>query len=60
MELKVFMKNIEEPIIFSGDRIDVLEYERQGILYQQIRCFKKGFSKSEYIEKEGIKRIEKN
>jgi hypothetical protein len=59
MELKIYMKNIEEPIIFKGDRIDILEYERQGILYQQIRCFKKGISKSEYIEKSGIKRIEK-
>ena len=57
MELHIFLKGKAEPMIFSGDRIDVLDIEMQGIKYKQIRYFRKGFSKSEYIEERLIKQI---
>ena len=44
-------------VVYKGDRIDVLDFEMGGIKYKQIRCFKKGFSKSELIETEIIKTI---
>ncbi|MDS0527355.1 hypothetical protein NNC19_16820 [Clostridium sp. SHJSY1] len=50
MELHVIIKGKKEPIIFKGDRIDVLDFEMQGVKYKQIRFFRKGFSKSEYIQ----------
>ena len=57
MELYVYLKGTKEPIIFKGDRIDVLDFEMNGINYKQIRYFRKGFSKSEYIEQTLIKRM---
>lgn len=60
MNLEVKLNN-GEIIKFSGDRIDVLDFTNEGIEYKQIRYFRKGFSKSTYIEKELIKNIvEKN
>ena len=46
-----------EPMIFSGDRIDVLDIEMKGIKYKQIRYFRKGFSKSQYIDSKLITRM---
>ena len=46
-----------DPIIFKGDRIDVLDFEMNGVKYKQIRYFRKGFSKSEYIEESLIKQM---
>lgn len=57
MELHVTVKGKKEPLIFKGDRIDVLDFEMQGIKYKQIRFFKKGFSKSEYIQENLITRM---
>lgn len=57
MELYIYLKGTKEPIIFKGDRIDVLDFEMDGINYKQIRYFRKGFSKSEYIEQTLIKRM---
>lgn len=56
MNLEVKLTN-GEVIEFSGDRIDVLDFTNEGIEYKQIRYFRKGFSKSTYIEKELIKSI---
>ena len=50
MELHIRVKGSKDPIIFKGDRIDVLDFEMNGVKYKQIRYFRKGFSKSEYIE----------
>ena len=58
MELKIFLKAKREPVIYKGDRIDVLDFQMGGIEYKQIRCFKKGFSKSELIETKLINKIE--
>ena len=57
MELKIQVKGKNDPIIFKGDRIDILDFEMNGIKYKQIRYFRKGFSKSEYIDESLIKRI---
>jgi hypothetical protein len=49
MELHITVKGQKEPIIFTGDRIDVLDFELKGVKYKQIRYFRRGLSKSEYI-----------
>lgn len=57
MELRVQVKGKSDPIIFKGDRIDILDFEMNGVKYKQIRYFRKGFSKSEYIDENLIRRI---
>ena len=57
MEVHVFLKGCKKAIIYSGDRIDVLDFEMNKIKYNQIRYFRKGFSKSELIEQESINKI---
>ena len=57
MEVHIFLKGKKEAIIYKGDRIDVLDFEMNKIKYKQIRYFRKGFSKSELVETEGIKKI---
>lgn len=59
MEAQVFIKGNKEPIIYTGDRIDVLDFEMNEVKYKQIRYFKKGFSKSELIEADIINKIVK-
>ena len=50
MKIKVTVKGQKDPIIYSGDRIDVLDFEMNGEMYKQIRYFRKGFSKSELLK----------
>ncbi len=50
MEIKISLKGKKDFLRFSGDRIDILDFEMSGTEYKQIRIFKKGFSKSEYID----------
>ena len=57
MELRIQVKGKNEPIVFKGDRIDILDFQMNGVKYKQIRYFRKGFSKSEYIDDSLIKRI---
>jgi hypothetical protein len=59
MELHVFLKTEKAPVIYKGDRIDVLDLEMNGTKYKQIRYFRKGFSKSELVEEDGISKIVK-
>jgi len=59
MEVHVFIKGTKEAVIYKGDRIDVLDFEMNSVKYKQIRYFKKGFSKSELVEAEGINKIVK-
>ncbi|MBY0755644.1 hypothetical protein K5V21_09240 [Clostridium sardiniense] len=54
MEIKISLKGKRDFLKFSGDRIDILDFEMNGTKYKQIRIFKKGFSKSEYIDDELI------
>lgn len=60
MELSITLKGKKEPMIFKGDRIDVLDFEIQGVKYKQIRYFRKGFSKSEYIQSNLIIKMKEN
>lgn len=57
MELRIQVKGKNEPIVFKGDRIDILDFQMNGVKYKQIRYFRKGFSKSEYIDESLINRI---
>lgn len=59
MEIKLALKGNREYRIITGDRIDVLELELEGVPYTQIRVFKKGFSKSEYVRTDLIQFIKK-
>jgi len=56
-KVQVYLKNTKQPTEISGDRIDVLEYQRDGVDYYQIRYFRRGFSKSVYIEKKDVKKV---
>lgn len=57
MEVHVFLKGQKDPVIYRGDRIDVLDFEMDGNKYKQIRYFRKGFSKSELVEYSLISKI---
>ncbi len=57
MEVQITVKGKKEPFVFKGDRIDILDFEMEGVKYKQIRYFKKGFSKSEYINSSLIMKI---
>lgn len=57
MEIKITLKGKKEPIIYSGDRIDILDFKLNNVDYKQVRCFKKGFSKSELIDSKLINKI---
>ncbi|AYF53865.1 hypothetical protein G8S49_08370 [Clostridium botulinum C] len=59
MEVKIYLSGQKNPVIYSGDRIDILDFQMNGVKYKQIRYFKKGFSKSELIEVGAIKKIMK-
>ena len=57
MEINVYLKNKKDPIKYTGDRIDVLDFEMDNVKYKQIRYFRKGFSKSELIISDLIVKI---
>lgn len=57
MKVNVYLKGEKEPVTYNGDRIDVLDLNMNGVKYKQIRCFRKGFSKSELIEEKIINKI---
>ncbi len=59
MDVHVFLKGSKEPIIYKGDRIDVLDFEMNKVKYKQIRYFRNGFSKSELVEATCINKIVK-
>ena len=62
MKLEVYVKGVNEPYEFIGDRIDVLDFNLAGDDFKQIRYFdfEKG-SESQFIKSELItKIIEKN
>lgn len=58
MELSIYLKGRRDPLVYSGDRIDVLDFEMNDVKYKQIRYFRKGFSKSELVQADLIKRIQ--
>lgn len=58
MEISIYLKGRRDPLVYSGDRIDVLDFEMNDVKYKQIRYFRKGFSKSELVQADLIKRIQ--
>ncbi|WP_432408818.1 hypothetical protein [Wukongibacter sp. M2B1] len=62
MEVQIFVKGKKEPLIYKGDRIDILDFEMDDVDYKQVRyfSFKKGMSKSEFVQKSLIKKIVTN
>ena len=60
MQVLVYLKGKKEPVIYSGDRIDILDFTMNGVDYKQIRYFRKGFSKSVLVEKKIISKIKEN
>lgn len=60
MEAKIKLKGKKDPIVYSGDRIDILDFEMNNVKYKQIRYFRKGFSKSELVEASLIEKIIEN
>ena len=60
MQVLVYLKGKKEPVIYSGDRIDILDFSMNGVYYNQIRYFRKGFSKSLLVEKKIISKIKEN
>ncbi|WP_238882421.1 hypothetical protein [Clostridium sp. YIM B02551] len=57
MEVRVYIVGKKDPITYTGDRIDVLDLELNGVQYKQIRYFRNGFSKSELLKKDLVKII---
>lgn len=57
MKVKITIKGQKDPIIYNGDRIDILDFEMDGEMYKQIRYFRKGFSKSELLKADLILKI---
>lgn len=59
MKVSIYLKSKKEPIIYEGDRVDVVDFNFNGIDYKQIRYFRKGISKSELIVADLISKITK-
>lgn len=57
MEVIIHIKGSKDPVVYKGDRIDILDFTMENIDYKQIRYFRKGFSKSELIRKDLITKI---
>ncbi|WP_029699472.1 hypothetical protein [Clostridium sp. Ade.TY] len=54
MKIKISIKGQREFLRIEAERIDVLDFELNGVEYKQIRVFDKKGSKSQYIESELI------
>lgn len=62
MKISIRIKNSKNQLIYEGERIDILDFDMNGTKYKQIRCFNRGFSKSELLLEEliiSIKEISK-
>ncbi|MGL5151388.1 MAG: hypothetical protein ACRC7N_12545 [Clostridium sp.] len=57
MKTEILLKGKKDPIIFVGDKIEILDLVLNDTCYKQVRIFRNGFSKSEYINKNLIKTI---
>jgi len=57
MKVSIFLKGKKDPIIYEGEKIDIVDLNLNKVEYKQIRCFKKGSSKSELILNDLITKI---
>ena len=60
MKVSIYLKGKKEPIVYEGDRIDVVDLNLNGVDYKQVRYFRKGISKSELIVSDLISKITNN
>ncbi|WP_432664099.1 hypothetical protein R9X47_26655 [Wukongibacter baidiensis] len=62
MEVQIFVKGKKDPLVYKGDRIDILDFKMDDVDYKQVRYFnfKKGMSKSEFVQENLIKKIVTN
>lgn len=57
MKISIYLKGKKEPIVYEGDRVDIVDFNFNGIDYKQVRYFRKGISKSELIVSDLISKI---
>lgn len=57
MKVEISVKGSKTPLVYCGDKIEILDFELNNQNYKQIRVFKKGFSKSELLLTELIVKI---
>lgn len=60
MKVSIFIKGRRDPVVYEGERIDIMDFNLENIEYKQIRCFKKGRSQSELILSDLIIKIKSN
>lgn len=58
MKVFIFLKGKKDPVVYEGEKIDIVDLNLNGTNYKQVRCFnKKGSSKSELIVNNLINKI---
>lgn len=57
MKISIFLKGRKDPIVYEAEKIDIVDLNLNGVNYKQVRCFKKGSSKSELIASDLINKI---
>ena len=60
MKVLIYLKGKKDPIIYEGDRVDVVDLNLNGVDYKQVRYFRKGISRSELIVSDLISKIKNN
>lgn len=60
MKVSIYLKGKKEPIVYEGDRVDVVDLNLNGVDYKQVRYFRKGISRSELIVSDLISKIKNN
>ena len=60
MKVSIYLKGKKEPLVYEGDRIDVVDLNLNGVDYKQVRYFRKGISRSELIVSDLISKIKNN
>ena len=41
MKVSIFLKGKKDPVVYEGERIDIIDLNLNGIDYKQVRCFNK-------------------
>lgn len=58
MKVSIFLKGKKDPVVYEGEKIDIVNLNLNRVDYKQVRCFnKKGSSKSELIVNNLINKI---
>ncbi len=60
MKVSIYLKGKKEPVVYEGDRVDVVDLNLNGVDYKQVRYFRKGISRSELIVSDLISKIKNN